>query len=274
MKRLTAAACVLLLAALLARADGPAPAPVKVPFGLIQTQHMTVMVKVNGAGPFRLIFDTGAPVTLLNNKVAREAGLIKKDAKGAAVPLFGTLGQFKVKTLEVGDVKAENVPVMVMDHPVVALVGKQVGGIDGIVGLSFFGRYRVTIDYQTKEMTFVPVKYRPPDLIQKMMGKLLSGNKQTAKILAPAGVWGFRVHKEEGDTEPGVTVKAVLAKSPAAAAGLRPGDRLLTLDGRWTDSVVDCYRAAGYVRPGRTAQLTVKRDGKEMQLTVTVQSGL
>jgi hypothetical protein len=274
MKQLTTAACALFFAALLARADDPDPAPVKVPFGLIQTQHMTVMVKVNGAGPFRLIFDTGAPVTLLNNKVAQEAGLIKKDAKGAVVPLFGSLGQHKVKSLEVGDVKAENVPVLVMDHPVVKLVGKHVGGIDGIVGFSFFARYRVTIDYQAKEMTFVPVKYLPPDLMQKMLAKLLAAKKATAKILAPAGVWGFSVHKEEGDTEPGVTVKTVLPKSPAEAAGLRPGDRLLTLDGRWTDSVVDCYRAAGHIRPGSSAQLAIRRDGKEMQLTVTVQSGL
>src|SRR5947209_2630434 len=101
MKRLCAAALVLPFAALLARAGEPAPAPVKVPFGLIQTQHMTVMVKVNGAGPFRLIFDTGAPVTLLDNRVAKEAGLIKKDTKGAVVPLFGGIGQYKVKTLEV-----------------------------------------------------------------------------------------------------------------------------------------------------------------------------
>jgi hypothetical protein len=274
MKRLFPAACVLLCAAFLARADDPAPAAVKVPFGLIQTQHMTVMVKVNGAGPFRLIFDTGAPVTLLNNKVAKEAGLIKKDAKGAVVPLFAGIGQYKVKTLEVGDVKAENVPVMVMDHPTVVLVGKHVGGIDGIVGFSFFARYRVTIDYQTKELTFVPVQYRPPDLMQKMLAKLLSSKKQTAKILAPAGVWGFSVHKEEADKEPGVTVKTVLPKSPAEAAGLRPGDRLLTLDGRWTDSVVDCYRAAGHVRPGSAAQLGIQREGKEMQLTVNVQSGL
>ena len=55
-----------------------APAPEKttvVPFELLRSGHMAVQVKVNGQGPYRLIFDTGAPVTLLNNKIARAAGI-------------------------------------------------------------------------------------------------------------------------------------------------------------------------------------------------------
>ena len=42
--------------------------PIAVPFELLKTQHMVVNVKINGKGPYRLIFDTGAPVTLINNK--------------------------------------------------------------------------------------------------------------------------------------------------------------------------------------------------------------
>src|SRR5262249_457786 len=44
---------------------------VTVPFELLKTQHMVVEAKINGKGPYRLIFDTGAPVNLLNNKVAK-----------------------------------------------------------------------------------------------------------------------------------------------------------------------------------------------------------
>ena len=44
-----------------ARADDqPKVKPVVVPFELLPSGHMTVMVKVNGKGPYRLIFDTGA----------------------------------------------------------------------------------------------------------------------------------------------------------------------------------------------------------------------
>jgi hypothetical protein len=274
MKRLLTAALVAVFVAAAAQAGEPNARPVKVPFELIKTQHMTVMVKVNGKGPFRLIFDTGAPVTLINNKVAREAGLIKKDKKGTVMPLFPGMGQYKLKTLQLGDLTAKDVPVLVMDHPTVSLVSKHVGPIEGIVGFSFFARYRMTIDYQTKEMTFVPVKFQPPDVMQKMFAMILANKKDERKVVGPAGVWGFSVEKKQDDAEPGVTVKAVVPGSPAAKAGLQMGDRLLTLDDRWTDTVVDCYRAAAHVRPGTAARLLVKRDGKEMNLTVTVQSGL
>jgi hypothetical protein len=244
--------------------------PVKVPFELLKTDHIVVMVKINGKGPYRLIFDTGAPVTLLNTKIAKESGVLKEDG-GADMPLVD-LAPLKIKTLELGDVKAENLPTMVMDHPTVALIDKALGPVQGIIGLSFFGRYRFTIDYQAKEMTFTPVPFTPPDVTKAMLAMLM-GTPQR-KVLAPAAQWGFSVVKDAKDMDPGVTVKEVLPGSPAAKAGLKAGDRLLTLDGRWTDSVADCYMAAGFVRPGTAARLTVLRDGKEVELTVNVQVGL
>src|SRR5205807_2279312 len=65
----------------LGRADDEERKPIKVPFELLKSQHMVVKVKVNGAGPYRLIFDTGAPVTLINNKIAKAGGVFPKDFK-------------------------------------------------------------------------------------------------------------------------------------------------------------------------------------------------
>ena len=62
--------------------------------------------------------------------------------------------------------------------------------------------------------------------------------------------------------------------APPTAAGLKAGDRLLTLDGRWTDTLADLYTAAGYVKPGATVPVVVKRDGKEMTLKVKPAAGL
>ncbi len=56
-----------------------------VPFELIKTQHMVVSIKVNGKGPYRMVFDTGAPDSLVSNKVAKDAALFPKDFKK---PLF------------------------------------------------------------------------------------------------------------------------------------------------------------------------------------------
>jgi hypothetical protein len=264
----------LFLAAPCRAGDAP-PRPVTVRFETLKSQHMVVQVKVNGKGPYRLIFDTGAPVTLLNNKIARAAGVLPKNFRAPFFALFGSMGEFKVKTLEVGGVAARNVPAVVMDHPTVEFVSKLVGPIDGIVGFSFWARYRLSIDYKAKEMTFVPVAYRPPDLMQTVLKSLAAGpGKAKTLVLAPAGQWGFRVLKKDGDAEAGVTVADVLPGGPAAGAGLKAGDRLLVLDGRWTDSVADCYAAAAHVRPGTAARVTIRRDGKEQELTVRVLPGL
>jgi hypothetical protein len=261
-----------------ARAEAPAkpapksvPKPVTVPFELLKSGHMAVQVKVNGKGPYRLIFDTGAPITLVNNKVAREAGLLKGMPK-PAFTLFGSMGEVKIQELEVGTQKAEGVAAVVMDHPTVALIASKLGPIEGIVGFPFFARYAMTVDYQARTLTFVPNGYKPPDVMRGMMQAMLGGPAK--KVLAPAAQWGLVAVKEVGDEEAGVTVKSVVPGGAAAAAGLRAGDRLLTLDGRWTDSVADLFAAAAYVKPGRTAVLKVRRGGKEIELKVKPAAGL
>jgi hypothetical protein len=272
-----------------ARAEAPVAKPVTVPFKLLETGHMTVMVRVNGKGPYRLIFDTGAPITLLNNKIAQEAGLLKGMPR-PLFSLFGSVGDVKVKSLEVGEVggqKAEDVAAVVMDHPTVEAISKALRPIegrvfrpiDGIVGFPFFARFKMTLDYQSRTMTFVPSGFKPPDVLKAMEAMLMgavmqAGNEVPPKVLAPAAQWGMVARKKDGDEDAGVTLAEVLPGSAAAAAGLKAGDRLLTLDGRWTDNLTDLYTAAGYVKPGRTVAVRVRRDGKEMELKVRPVSGL
>lgn len=269
---------LLLASALLcapARAETPArPAakPVTVPFEMLKSGHMAVQVKVNGKGPYRLIFDTGAPITLVNNKLAKEAGLLSGMPR-PAFTLFGSMGEVKIKSLEVGGQRAEGVAAVVMDHPLVELMAKKLGPLHGIVGFPFFARFKMTLDYEAKTVTFVPSGYKPPDVMKAMMNAMLSAGPGK-KVLAPAGQWGLVAHKDKGDEEAGVTVKSVLPGSPADRAGLKAGDRLLTLDGRWTDSLPDLFHAAGSVKPGTTVPVKVRRAGKEVELKVTPAAGL
>jgi membrane-associated protease RseP (regulator of RpoE activity) len=263
-----------LLAALpAAPVQAAGPAGVTVPFELLRSGHMTVMVRVNGKGPYKLIFDTGAPITLLDNKVAREAGLLKNAAQ-PAFTMFGSMGEVRVRRLEVGGQKAENLTAIVMDHPTVEAISRVFGPIHGIVGFPFFARFKMTLDYQARTMTFVPNGFKPPDVMEALMGALLGDGGDAPRVLAPAAQWGMLAHKGPRDDEAGVTLKEVLPGSAAAEAGLKAGDRLLTLDGRWTDSVADLYSAAGYVKPGATVAVRVKRGGKELELKVKPVSGL
>jgi len=251
--------------------------PAKTQFELLKSGHMAVQVKINGKGPFRLVFDTGAPMMLVTTRLAKEAGLIKKDAKPAAFGIFNVMGApVPIKEFEMGGLKAHDVTTMVMDHPTVAAMESFFGRIDGIVGFPFFARYRMTIDYQAKEMTFVPVDFKPTNIFESLMGILMAdpAERSAPKILAPAAQWGLVADKGTQDDDPGIDVRHVLKGGAAEKAGLQAGDRLITLDGRWTDTVVDLYEAASHVKPGKTVPLKIKRDGKEMTLKVTPTSGL
>ena len=250
--------------------EKPTDKSVVVPFELLKSRHIAVEVKINGKGPYRLIFDTGAPTNLINNKLAKETGVTKKGDKSPGLPLFGLGGIKIMDSLEVGSVKMEKVPVTVMDHPTVTAISKALGPIDGIIGFPFFARYRTTVDYQKKQLTFTPNGYVPGDVMKGLMDKLMGPKgKPEPRIIAPAAAWGFTVDdKDAKDEKAGVTIKEVLTGSAAAAGGLKAGDRLLTLDGRWTDSVADTFSAASAVKPGWAVVLVVQRGDKEVKLTV------
>ena len=142
-----------------------------VPFEMLASNHMMVRAKVNGKGPFRLIFDLGAPITLLSNSASETSGVIKKDAPKSF--LFSMRGEGKVETLEVGTLSAHDLPVMVLDHPALRALGDFFGRpLDGIIGFTFFARYKTTIDYQAREMTFEPVDYRVRDLLKDLPERL------------------------------------------------------------------------------------------------------
>jgi hypothetical protein len=280
MKRFQGVACLMVCAATTAMpaqacADQPRRVqdPIVVPFDLLITKHIVVNVKINGKGPYRVIFDTGAPVTLINTKTAKASGLLSKNGAKSSFSLFGPVAQAKIKSLELGDLKAENVPAIVMDHPTVEIVSQVLGPVEGIIGFPFFARYKMTLDYQAKEMTFVPNDFEPTDIMQAMMLALMTRDKPAAKTLAAAGLWGFLLDRKDDD-EAGMPIKQVLPGSAAAKAGLKDGDRLLTLDDRWTDTLADCYSAASYIKPGAEAKIVIKRDGKEMLLVVKPESGL
>jgi hypothetical protein len=257
------------------RADNPVKTPITVPFEMLVTQHMTVQIKVNGKGPYRVIFDTGSPITLISNKVAKEAGLTSGSSSLFSLEtLFGGVSQTKAKSLRIGDLEAKDVPVIVMDHPTVGILASVLGPIEGIVGFPFFARYKMTLDYQTKELTFVPNGYEPKDALEMMMNSLMGQATPEPRRLAPTGLWGIKVAKAENDEEAGVSITEVAKDGPAAKAGLKAGDRLLILDDRWTDSVNDCYAAASAAPVDVEVVVLIRRDGSEKELKVKPVKGL
>jgi hypothetical protein len=256
---------------------GDAPQPAVVPFELLPSRHMAVQVKINGKGPYRLVFDTGAPLMLVTTRAAKDAGIVKRDAKAPGFGLFNMMGEPKsIELFEMGELQAKDVAAVVMDHPTVKVMEELFGRLDGIVGFPFFARYRMTIDYQAKTMSFVPTNYSPKDVFDALM-KLMTADpkaRNSPKVLAPLAQWGIVVDKPNGDEAAGVVVQRVFMGGPSAVAGLQQGDRILTVDGRWTDSVVDFYEALAVVQPGKTVTLRIDRAGQAISVKVTPRAGL
>jgi hypothetical protein len=244
--------------------------PASVPFEMLASNHMIIRAKINGKGPFRLLFDVGSPITLLATKAAETSGVIKPGR--SKFFLFAQPGNEAMETLELGGVKAKDIPVIIMDHPALKALGGFFGRpLDGIVGFTFFARYKTTIDYQAKIMTFEPVDFAMRDLIKDLPERLAGPKIAKEIVLAPAGLWGLTLKKseEKNPAVSGVAILSITPDSPAATAGLKPGDILTTLDGRWTTSIADAFAAVSGAAPGRPTEVVIVRDGKELTLSVT-----
>ena len=264
-----------LVAGLPSALPAQAPPPSKaasVPFELVASNHIVVKAKINDKGPYRLVFDLGAPITLIGNKAAEESGVVAKGAPKAFI--MAMRGEGTIEELEVGELKAKDVPVIVLDHPTLKVLGGFLGRpLDGIIGFTFFARYRTTIDYQAKVMTLEPVDFEVRDLLKELPERLAGPKIAKRRVLAPGGLWGLTLG-DPVDDGAGVAIKTVRPGSPAEAAGLKPGDVLTALDGRWTTSVADAYAAANGLMPGQAAEVVVLREGKELALQVKPVDGI
>jgi S1-C subfamily serine protease len=70
-----------------------------------------------------------------------------------------------------------------------------------------------------------------------------------------------------------MVVETVFAQSAAEKAGLKKGDRILTIDGRWTDTLADVVIATSLIKAGKTVEVEVESEGKTHTRKVTPVAG-
>jgi hypothetical protein len=138
--------------------SGDATATV-VPFELLNN-HIYVMAKLNGQGPFRFLCDTGG-ANILTPELATRLGLKQEGTlQGRGVgEKSEDVGLTRVDTLEVGGAKLREQLFAVF--PLRSVSGVEGIGLDGLVGYEIFKRFVVRIDYEKSMLTLtLPSAFR------------------------------------------------------------------------------------------------------------------
>jgi hypothetical protein len=281
---------LLLAVAVPLRADiTPVPVPAKVasaqpiaiPYRLTDTQHVLVRAKLNGKGPFNFILDTGAPALFVASKVGEKAAGTTDD-KG-----WTTFDRFEIE----GGLVLDKVPGRVEDlFQLKGMNGMGLAGVElhGVIGYNVLARFKIQYDFTADKLLFTPLpQFTPPavtgmgrtgggqpgglEAIGSMMGflgKMMGG----ADNLAPPKARGF-LGVELADGDDAVTVRAVLPDSPAAAAGLKPGDKIAKVGDRSVSSGERLMKAVAKVQPGDSVKFTIERGGKSEEVAVRFGKG-
>lgn len=258
----------------------------KVPYRLTLTNHYLVRVRINGKGPFNFLVDTGAPALYIGTEAAKTIGLAPppKGDYWTPVERLDLEGGATLKTIKA---RVED-PFQLEGMNALGLPGAR---IDGILGFTILARFRMEFDPTNDRMTWTRLDYEPPDpfvprnvenmkppaemQMMSMLGpamkfaSLLIG-KQPEDILQSQGLLGL----ELSAAGPVVRVADVWKDSPAAKAGVKPGDELIGLAGRSITTLKIAHEAIALTRPGDKVKLTVKRGGEEIDLTLTAAEGL
>jgi hypothetical protein len=247
-----------------------------VPYRLTNTNHILVRVKINGKGPYNFILDTGAPALFVSTAVCRKLG-ITADKEG-----WGTFDRYEIEggvVLKKAKGRVED-PFQLEGMNGLGLAGAE---LHGIIGYTVLARYRLEFDFTKHKMAWKELNFDPP-LPMGLGGKAVAGmdalggmmkllgamlGKRPEQVVVLRGFLGFALADEDN----AVVVKAVLAKSPAADAGLKTGDRISQFQGQPVDSAAEVHRLAAKLAPYEITTFTVTRGSDTHTIRITAGRG-
>jgi hypothetical protein len=269
----------------------------RVPYRLTDTNHFLVRVRINGKGPFNFLVDSGAPALFVATETAKKVGLQPVDDAAFWTP---------IDRLEIeGGARLSNVKARVEDP--FQLVGMNALGlpgatIDGILGFTILGRFRLEIDLTDDRMTWTRLDYTPreppvprtkagekaeaPLGVKAMnaLGPLAKGmaflmGKQPEEQLRLRGFlgveWSAPAPGPGGTDAAGLKVRRVLDGSPAVRAGLQADDLVRRIDGKAIGSLKAARAILSDVRPGDAVTLLIRRGPGPgaVEKTIVIEAG-
>lgn len=234
----------------------------KAPMEILKTGHLRIHVKINDKGPYPLVFDTGAPLNLLSNKIGKEANIKRKPGR-SGISLMGPMGEADIASLEWSGAIVKNVPAMILDHPTIKALSDHLGPIEGIVGFPFFARFIMTINYQKAHVLLEANDFVPDDLMKNTMALMFQrGTKPLS--LPTLTTFGLLLSNETHPKYHGLVIEDVLSGSPAEKAKLLKGDILIAVNQRWVDSPGLLFQVLGEQWAKGPVDLEIIRQGSTM----------
>ena len=268
--------------------DGPRDPAVgksyRVPYHVTDTNHFLVRVRINGKGPFNFLVDTGAPALFVGTEAAKAAGLKSADDEfWTGIKQFDFEGGAYLK-----DVKARvEDPFQLIGMNALGLPG---ASIDGILGFTMLARFKIELDPTKDRMVWTRLDYEPqepfvprgavkrqgPADVQAMnlLGPLAKGmaafiGKQPENIRIPRGRLGLILEETDGVLKVG----SVVPGSPAAEAGVKPGDVLRWINVKTAKTYPSAFDAASTIKAGSKVEITVRRGNETLELTAKAGEG-
>jgi predicted aspartyl protease len=124
------------------------------PFTLNPRHHWPFLeIKINGKGPFTFFLDSGAQETMVKPAIAQQVGIVSQRQQNTN---YGLVGYGKADSISVGDAEAKNVAVAICVHPNARQFDKVGQRCDGFLGRSFFAKFKLVLDYRTKQVQLTP----------------------------------------------------------------------------------------------------------------------
>lgn len=265
----------------------------RVPYRLTETNHALVRMRIDGKGPFNMLVDTGAPALFLGTEAAAKIGL--KPSRNDFWTKVGRLEFEGGPTLDGMKGRIEDIYQLVGMNAL-GLAGAK---IDGVLGFTVLARFRIEYDLTKDRMIwtrldfnpeepFVPPNHRKEDApaevramdmfgsLAKIAGAIVGKQPEDrVEIRGRLGIEFAPAEKEKvNDKAQGVRVAAVLADTPAAQAGMKPGDAILKINDRQVGDLLSLRLAAALVKSGDRVALLVRRGTETLNLTLNADSGL